>query len=320
MNFATTPKSDDLNDSLSDLIGNVDEAKAANPVQPPASYVPGTGRVNPFKEPKIWTEKCRKCGGSGIYRAPSSYGHRCFECDGVGSKTFKTSPEHRSAAKSKAHARKAAKAQEIATVRATAAEAFRAANPAICAWVDAKAPTFGFAASMQGAIAQWGNLTDGQIDAVRKLIAKDAERAAETAKRIENAPQADTAGVDRLKAAFDHAAEYARSRGRGIKSQRITIGNMTISPAKATSSNPGALYVKNGGEYLGKVQNGRFLGVRTCTEVQEKQVLAFIADPKAAAIAYGIETGVCCICNATLTNQASIEAGIGPICAEKFGW
>lgn len=37
------PKSDDLNDSLADLIGNVDETKAANPVQAPEGYEPGRG-------------------------------------------------------------------------------------------------------------------------------------------------------------------------------------------------------------------------------------------------------------------------------------
>lgn len=314
------PKNDNLSDSLADLIGGVDETKAANPVQAPETYTPGTGRPNKFKESRLYTETCRKCSGSGVYGGPSSYGRRCFECDGAGSKTFKTSPETRKANRDQVVARKAKKAADIAAERATAAGAFRAANVEICAWIDAKAPTFGFAASMLGAINQWGSLTTGQIDAVRKLIAGDAQRAKEAAERAANAPVADQAGVDRLKAAFDHAARYSAERGRGIKGQRITIGGMTISPAKATSSNPGALYVKNGGEYLGKVQDGRFRRVQACTDTQEKQVLAFIADPKAAAIAYGIETGVCCICNATLTNKASIEAGIGPICATKFGW
>lgn len=316
MNF--TPN--DLNDSLSDLIGNVDFEKAANPVAPPAHYVPGTGTINKFKETRLFTEPCRKCRGTGRYNAPSTHGSRCFECDGVGSKTFKSSPETRAKAKTAAHARKAARAAEIASVKADAATAFRATNPEICAWIDAKAPTFGFAASMLGAINQWGSLTQNQTDAVNRLIAKDAERKVEAIARAEAAPVADQAGVDRLKLAFDTAIAFARAKGRGLKMPRITIGNVTISPAKATSSNPGALYVKNGGEYLGKVKDGRFFGVRECTEAQEKQVLAFIADPKAAAIAYGIETGVCCVCNAQLTNKNSIEAGIGPICATKMGW
>ena len=311
---------DELNDSLAGIFGGVDPVKAANPVQAPEGYTPGTGRPNKFKDARLYTESCRKCRGTGRYTAPSTHGSRCFECDGVGTKTFKTSPESRKAKRDQITNRKAKKSADIAAERATAAEAFRATNVEICTWIDAKAPTFGFAASMLGAINRWGGLTSGQIDAVRKLIAGDAQRAKEAAERAANAPVADQAGVDRLKAAFDHAARYAAERGRGIKGQRITIGGMVISPAKATSSNPGALYVKNGGEYLGKVQDGRFRRVQACTEAQEKQVLAFIADPKAAAIAYGIETGVCCICNATLTNKESIEAGIGPICATKMGW
>ena len=86
---------------------------------------------------------------------------------------------------------------------------------------------------------------------------------------------------------------------------------MVISPAGAASKNPGALYVK---------AECRFFAARECGAEQSAKVLAFIADPKAAAIAYGQETGVCCICNAALTNKESIEAGIGPVCATNMGW
>lgn len=33
---------------------------------------------------------------------------------------------------------------------------------------------------------------------------------------------------------------------------------------------------------------------------------------------FGRRTGTCCVCGRTLTNQDSIEAGIGPICSSKF--
>lgn len=33
---------------------------------------------------------------------------------------------------------------------------------------------------------------------------------------------------------------------------------------------------------------------------------------------YGALYGICCNCCATLTNEVSIEAGIGPVCAKKF--
>ncbi len=41
-------------------------------------------------------------------------------------------------------------------------------------------------------------------------------------------------------------------------------------------------------------------------------------DPKAAAVLYGRELGVCSICGHTLTDPDSIENGIGPVCATKF--
>lgn len=38
----------------------------------------------------------------------------------------------------------------------------------------------------------------------------------------------------------------------------------------------------------------------------------------AEAKAWGALYGTCCVCGRTLTNEESIEAGIGPICASKF--
>jgi hypothetical protein len=57
------------------------------------------------------------------------------------------------------------------------------------------------------------------------------------------------------------------------------------------------------GEYLGK--NGLIGLGRKLTLEQAKE--------------YGRETGVCISCGAQLTDPASIEAGIGPICASKWG-
>jgi hypothetical protein len=304
----------ELNDSLADLLGGVDEAKASNPVQAPDNYVSGTGRPNKFKDARLYTETCRKCGGSGVYRAPSSYGCRCFECDGAGSKTFKTSPESRAKAKSDKAARKAKLTQD-------AIDLFTAQHPEIVAWINEKAAVGNnFASSLLTSLQTYGSLTPNQIAAIERSKVRDAERIVNAAARIENAPVVDTSGINRLKTAFDAAKAYAANKGNSIRNLRITLGSMVISPAGDNSKNPGALYVKNNGEYLGKIAAGKFFSVRECSSDQEKQVLAFVADPKAAAKAYGQETGVCCICNATLTNKESIEAGIGPICATKFGW
>jgi hypothetical protein len=47
------------------------------------------------------------------------------------------------------------------------------------------------------------------------------------------------------------------------------------------------------------------------------QVIA--ADPRGEAIRFGQRTGTCSCCGRELTKHASIEAGIGPICAQKWG-
>jgi len=155
-------------------------------------------------------------------------------------------------------------------------------------------------------------LSDRQMFFVDKLIR-------EAAQPVAAAKQVDTAGIDRLKAAFDTAVEYSSEKGLKL-SPRITVGGITISPAKANSTYPGALYVKvRGGEYLGKIAGGRFFASRECSQEQQAKVLEFVADPAEAAKVYGQTTGTCCICNATLRSEWK-NKGIGPICAEKFGW
>jgi hypothetical protein len=174
---------------------------------------------------------------------------------------------------------------------------------------------------MLAAIAKYGYLTEKQMATCERLSAKATEQKAQAQARIEQAPTVATAGIDRLKAAFDQAAAYtaAKAKGLTVRNPKITIGGMTISPAKAHGKNPGALYVKDAGNYIGKVVGGKFIGTLNCTQEQTDRVLKFIADPAEAAKVYGQETGVCCVCNAELRSEWRLR-GIGPICAEKFGW
>ena len=46
---------------------------------------------------------------------------------------------------------------------------------------------------------------------------------------------------------------------------------------------------------------------------------ALAENPAAAAKAYGTRFGHCCFCSLTLTDGPSIDAGYGPICADKYG-
>jgi hypothetical protein len=297
---------DDLNDDLSDLIGVPTKPR---PVTPPAHY-----------QPRTFTEPCAKCGGSGkfIGRNGRVVGD-CFCCKGTGKHEFKTSQGERA----KGRARTAVKAAN----RAAEKTAWRETHKAELDWLHGVAnreetrmgmPPFKyweFPVELRNSLSEHGTLTDGQIGAIRKCMAKEVER---TEARKAAAPVADSAGIDSLKAAFDKAIAYTADKGLKL-SPRVTIGGMTISPAKATSANPGALYVKAGQTYLGKITGGRFFASPDCSAEQQAQVLAFVANPAWAAKVYGQTTGTCCVCNATLTSQWKLR-GIGPVCAEKFGW
>jgi hypothetical protein len=278
---------DDLDDSLDDLLGGyvVGPAKA-----PPANY-----------KPMDYSEPCKKCGGSGRFRNLG----QCFACKGKGKLEFKTSPASR-----------AQNRASSARTKANKIEAFKAEHPDVWAWMDGS--TFVPAIEMRNDLEKYGSLFESRVEFAKRMIAKREEKRAE--KAAANAPAlVEAAGVDRLKAAFDTAKARAVAKGLKMRTPRITIGGVVISPAPATGKNPGAIYVKEHGEYLGKIADGKFYAVPSCDAATKAKVMEFIADPKAAAEAYGQTTGTCCICNATLVSKWK-ERGIGPICAQKYGW
>jgi hypothetical protein len=49
-------------------------------------------------------------------------------------------------------------------------------------------------------------------------------------------------------------------------------------------------------------------------------LLAIKADPRAAAVLYGLKIGRCGRCHTRLSNDGSLERGLGPYCAEKTDW
>lgn len=283
----------------------------------------GPVRTAPVRENSVefksaeqrFEENCPKCRGTGRFTGWSGRTvGQCFACKGVGKVAFKQSPETRAANRQAAAARKD-RAEEASL------EAFAAAHPAVAAWIEERHLRNSFAANMRAAILRFGSLTEGKLAACQRAVDEDAARAQARVEAIQSAPQVDTAGIDRLKEAFDKARAYAAAKATGltIRNPKITIGGMTISPAKADSRNAGALYVKRSGEYLGTIMGGKFLSVPACSPAQRDQVLAFVADPAKAAKVYGQETGVCCVCNATLRSEWRLR-GIGPVCAEKMGW
>lgn len=263
---------------------------------------------------KLFRETCGKCHGSGIWTGHGDCtGDRsCTICKGHGYVEFRTSADER---RKNREAAARAKQREVEKLVAKVAE-WQAQHAAEFEWMsEAAGRGFEFAQSLLESLNKFGSLTEKQLAAVEKCVASSNERkaqwAAERAAREAAAPQVDSTRLEE---------SFATARANGLKWPRITMNSMIIKPAGAESKNAGALYVKQNEQYLGKVMNGRFLKVRECSPEQEAQVVALINDPKGAAEAYGRLTGQCCICNRELTNSESVERGIGPICAGKFGW
>lgn len=244
--------------------------------------------------------ECPKCNGRGVYRAMyGGYVGRCDQCRG--SKVVEVSAAELAA---KAQ-RKADKDSELAA----RVQAWIAANPEAAAWLEvASAKGDGFAISLSAGLARYGQLTANQLAAVERNIARVKVRAPAAAA----APAASMPAVEEA---------FSRARAKGVKHPKMRLAGFTLSPASESSANAGAIYVKSSeGTYLGKVLGGVFAKSRECSPELQAKVLEVAKDPKAAAIAYGKEFGVCSICGRELSDQESIDRGVGPTCAERMGW
>lgn len=90
------------------------------------------------------------------------------------------------------------------------------------------------------------------------------------------------------------------AEGRVYKVQRSQTGNLY-----AKVLEPGEHGSKKGHfEYVGRAPF-KFLSVETLLTLEKAQECDHLY-------------GICCVCGATLTDETSIERGIGPICATKF--
>ena len=171
-----------------------------------------------------------------------------------------------------------------------------AAEPEAFKWLQAHAGNE-FADSLVSYASKRGYLSPGQLAAVLRNVERDKTPA----------PDVDTT---RLEAVFVTASS------KGLKKPALQIGQYRFSPAPATGANPGAIYVKEEGTYLGKMLNGKFLA--RATQAATAEVLAIAADPLGEAIKNGKLTGRCAICSRKLSDPESVDRGIGPICQEKF--
>lgn len=255
-------------------------------------------------------ETCGKCGGSGMWAGfGDCVGDRsCTRCKGRGFQVFKFTKSERDRRRQAATARAERKTQ-------AALDSFAADHPLVWDWLNAEAPRFEFAAAMLESLRKWGKLTERQLAAALKCAEGAAERKAKwQAEREQAKAQAQSVSIDAIESAFE------RAKAAGIKWPKLRLDSFIFSPAGAAGKNPGAVYIKEGDIYLGKVLGGKLFKSRDCSADQEGRIVAAAADPAAAAVAYGKRFGACSVCGRELSNQESIDLGIGPICAERFGF
>ena len=162
-----------------------------------------------------------------------------------------------------------------------------------------------FAQSLVEQIINKGSLSEKQMFAASAMLMK--------IKQNKEDKQSNIVSIDlsNVKKIFDKAHE-------AIKSPKFRVDNMVLSRAPDSGVNAGAIYVKVDGEYAGKVTGGYWLPCRAPEGTLEK-LQEIAKDPLGSAVAYGKRTGNCSACGRDLTNHGSIEKGIGPICAERWG-
>ena len=173
-----------------------------------------------------------------------------------------------------------------------------------------------FYRSLNEQLYEKGKLSENQIAAVERGMVKQAAREEERRQQRQAESNAKSGEVE-ISAIM---ALFATATDNDIKRPVFRAEGIEISKAPMNGRNAGALYVKsNDDAYLGKIVDGKFMAARDATANTLAQLQAVAADPTAEAIKYARRTGNCSCCGRQLVDPVSIRAGIGPICAEKWG-
>jgi hypothetical protein len=98
---------------------------------------------------------------------------------------------------------------------------------------------------------------------------------------------------------------------------QVRLPGITLSTVNK-GANIGCVYVYENNNYVGKITaNGEL------KDNASEDVLNLLEDANdnllQLAKIYGHETGTCSICARTLSDPLSVQMGIGPICAKRFG-
>ena len=171
-----------------------------------------------------------------------------------------------------------------------------------------------FASSLVQQYDRKRSLSDKQLDAAERMLAKIAANQAANQAAKAAAPSVDLTRVH---------AMFAKAMASGHKRPVYRAAGLALSLAPLSGRNAGSIYVKDDetGDYLGKVtEDLRFNSLRTAPEWAAEALSRIARDPSTAAVEYGRETGRCSCCGRELTNPDSIALGIGPICKDRWGF
>ena len=182
---------------------------------------------------------------------------------------------------------------------------FKEENPGLIEALKELTSWNNFAASLVEQFNKRGSLSEKQTGAAVAMLMKVK---ANQAARAE-APTVDLSNVVDM---FNKAHE-------AIKTPKFRFEDLVVSRAPDNGANAGSLYVQVDGEYAGKVKEGKWFGLRSAPQDTLSKLQQIAESPLGSAVAYGRKTGTCACCGRELTVHASIERGIGPICAERFG-
>tara|TARA_R110000796_G_scaffold228451_2_gene345604 strand:+ start:1457 stop:1999 length:543 start_codon:yes stop_codon:yes gene_type:complete len=160
-----------------------------------------------------------------------------------------------------------------------------------------------FAASLLAQYDRKGDLSERQWDAAERMILKTQA----TAQRKEDLQR--DVDVSRIKNLLVEAK---------VKKPVFRAAELAFSLASVSGKNAGAVYVKRGADYQGKIMSGKFMPVGSCHDLTGDAVVQVSADPRGQAVQHGRDTGRCSCCGRELTDPFSIEQGIGPICASNW--
>lgn len=281
-------------------------------LDPAAGISLGTRRSSETNRNQVAQFDCGDCKGTGTFSwwkrtpwGPERQQGPCRKCKGTGK--LKTDPV---ACAKRKQAREQIVRQRAEAAIATYIEAHRPEYD----WVVSKGLSFGFARSMVEALNKYSEWTEKQLAAIRKCMEQDKQREVQRAAQAAAAPVVTGAGFERMVKAF------ASAKASGLKYPKFHAADLTFSVPGPMSKYKDGFFVKEGSTYLGRIDAaGKWFPVGTTTAEQAERVKTVCADPLAAAVLHGKQTGRCSCCGRELENEESVRLGIGPICRGKWG-